>query len=245
MNVNTDTAQQTTQQVPAIQTETRPPAIAFTARDEFELALRQAKVYAASTIVPEAYRDNLPNCLIALNMAKRIGMDPLQTMQQLYIVHGRPGWSGQSMIAMFNQCGRFTALRFEWKGAEGSKDRGCRAYAVEKSTNQRVEGPWITWQMVEAEAWASKAGSKWKTIPELMFMYRAAAWLVRTHAPEIAMGLQTVEEIEDVIDVTPTQETPPANAIDAAKQAIAATMEKQTAAPSNVDPQTGELLPAA
>jgi hypothetical protein len=178
--------------------------VAFTARDAFELELRQAKVYSSATIVPEQYRDNIANCMIALNMARRIGSDPLQTMQSLYIVHGRPGWSGQFLIATFNQCGRFTAMRFEWQGKPNTKDWGCRAYATEKSTGERIDGPWVTWAMVEAEGWASKAGSKWKTIPELMFHYRAGAFLVRTHAPEISMGLQTVEEIGDVIDVTPT-----------------------------------------
>jgi hypothetical protein len=175
--------------------------VAFTERDAFELALRKAKVYAASTLVPAQYQDNIPNCLIAMNMAKRIGSDELQTMQNLYIVHGNPGWSGQFLIATFNQCGKFTAMRFEWRGKQGDKDWGCRAYATEKATGHKIEGAWVTWKMVEAEGWNKKAGSKWLTMPEQMFMYRTGAFLVRTHAPEIAMGLQTVEELRDVIEV--------------------------------------------
>lgn len=179
------------------------PVAAFTPRDQFELAAREAKVYSQSTLVPKDYQDNAANCLIALNMAKRIGADPLMTMQNLYVVHGRPGWSGQFLIATFNQCGRFTAMKFEWQGRQGTPDWGCRAYATERATNEKIVGPWVTWKMVDAEGWAGKTGSKWKTIPELMFHYRAAAFLVRTHAPEIAMGLQTSEELHDVIDVTP------------------------------------------
>lgn len=180
------------------------PAV-FTERDAFELAVRQAKVYAASTLVPQEYRENAANCMIALNMAKRIGADPLMTMQNLYIVHGRPGWSAQFLIAAWNQCGRYTTMRFEWASEQGKKDWGCRAYATERATGERVEGPWITWAMVDAEGWGSKNGSKWKSMPTLMFHYRAAAFLVRTHAPEIAMGLQTDDEIRDVIDVTPSR----------------------------------------
>ena len=192
----------------ATEVSTRPQtAIDFPARAEFELALRQAKVYAASTIVPKEYQDNLPNCLVALNMAKRIGADPLQVLQNLYIVHGRPGWSAQFLIATFNQCGRFTAIRFEWQGKPGEKDYGCRAYATEKKTGEKIVGAWTTWALVRAEKWDEKQGSTWMTMPDQMFMYRAAAWLVRTHAPELAMGLQTAEEIGDVIDVTPTAET--------------------------------------
>jgi len=182
-----------------------PPAVqslaAWSERDTFELALRKAKVYAASTLVPAQYQDNIPNCLIAMNMAKRIGSDELQTMQNLYIVQGKPGWSGQFLIATFNQCGKFTALRFEWRGQQGDKDWACRAFATEKATGEKIHGSWVSWKMVEAEGWNKKSGSKWLTMPDQMFMYRAAAFLVRTHAPEIAMGLQTVEELRDVIDI--------------------------------------------
>jgi hypothetical protein len=60
--------------------------------------------------------------------------------------------------------------------------------------------------MVEAEGWNKKPGSKWLTMPEQMFLYRAGAFLVRVYAPEIAMGLPTIEELRDVlteVDVTP------------------------------------------
>lgn len=218
---------------------TRPQtAVDFPARAEFELALRQAKVYAASTIVPKEYQDNLPNCLVALNMAKRIGADPLQVLQNLYIVHGRPGWSAQFLIATFNQCGKFSALRFEWQGKQGQKDWGCRAYATEKATGERIEGAWITWGMVEAEGWNKKAGSKWLTMPSQMFMYRAAAWLVRTHAPELAMGLQTVEEVGDVIDVTPEPAARQASGIDALKAAVQKVVEPAPA-PAASEPEQG------
>ena len=55
--------------------------------------------------------------------------------------------------------------------------------------------------MVKAEGWDSKTGSKWKTMPEQMFKYRAAAFWQRAYAPEISMGLQTAEE---AIDIAPT-----------------------------------------
>ena len=166
----------------------------------FELAQRAAKALAASTLVPQQFQGNLPNCLIALEMAQRIGASPLMVMQNLYIVHGRPGWSAKFLIASFNQCGRFTALRFEWVGTRGKDDWGCRAWATEKATGDKIEGPLITIALAKAEGWESKSGSKWKTIPELMLTYRAAAWLVNTHAPEISMGLNTAEEIGDVYD---------------------------------------------
>jgi hypothetical protein len=135
-------------------------------------------------------------------MAQRIGASPLMVMQNLYIVHGRPGWSAKFLIASFNQCGRFSALRFEWQDERGKDTWGCRAWATEKETGQRIQGPLITIGLAKAEKWYDKSGSKWQTIPELMLQYRAAAWLVNTHAPEISMGLNTADELGDVIDAT-------------------------------------------
>ncbi len=52
--------------------------------------------------------------------------------------------------------------------------------------------------MAKAEGWVDKSGSKWKTMPELMMRYRAAAFFGRLYAPEITMGMHSVEEIVDI-----------------------------------------------
>src|SRR5690606_17893725 len=57
----------------------------------------------------------LANSVVALNMAQRMGADPLMVMQNLYIVEGRPSWSSQWIIAAINSCGRFSPLRFDIK----------------------------------------------------------------------------------------------------------------------------------
>ena len=172
----------------------------FSNSDSFALMQRAANLLASSTLVPKEYQGNLPNCVIALNMSTRIGADPLMVMQNLYVVHGRPGWSAQFLIATFNQCGRFTSMRFDFFGEAGKDDYGCRAYATEKATGEKIVGSDITIKLAKSEGWEQKAGSKWKTMPQQMLMYRAAAWLVRAYAPEIAMGLQTGDEIHDVYD---------------------------------------------
>jgi hypothetical protein len=175
-------------------------SVGFNTLQSFELAQRGAKLLAASSLVPKEYQGNLPNCVIALNMASRIGADPLLVMQNLYVVHGRPGWSAQFTIACFNQCGRFSAIRYKWSGTEGKDDWSCQAYAVEKETGETIFGPVISIAIAKKEGWYAKSGSKWQTIPQLMLMYRAGAWLARTHAPEISMGLQTTEELHDTFD---------------------------------------------
>jgi len=188
-------------------------ALGFGSSQGFEQLQRAAKLLASSTLVPKEYQGNLPNCVIALNMANRIGADPLLVMQNLYLVHGRPGWSATFLIATFNQCGRFSAMRFEFTGEQGKADWGCRAWATEKSTGERIEGSWITMTMAKAEGWIDKAGSKWKTMPQQMLQYRAASFLVRAFAPELSMGLQTQDELQDIgelrtVSVTEASRTP-------------------------------------
>jgi hypothetical protein len=187
----------------------------FNSQGSWELANRIGKAFAASTLVPEAYRGNVANCIVALEMANRMGASPLMVMQNLYIVHGNPGWSAKFLVACFNQCGRFSALRYEWTADRSA----CRAWAIEKATGERIDGPQVSVEMARAEGWSTKSGSKWKTMPELMLMYRAAAFLIRTYAPEISMGLQTDDEIIEAQarEVTPTQ------SLEAVRGAIAAT----------------------
>ncbi len=127
-------------------------------------------------------------------------------MQNLYVVQGRPGWSSTFLIASVNHCGRYTALRYEERGTEGDKTYAVRAWATEKSSGERLNGTWITWQMVEQEGWSKKSGSKWLTMPGQMFKYRAAGFWVRTYAPEISMGLLTAEEVQDITPSKPTQQ---------------------------------------
>jgi hypothetical protein len=169
----------------------------------FELIQRVSKAFASSDLVPKQYQGNLANCMIAMDMAQRIGANPLMVMQNLYVVHGTPGWSSKFLVATINACGRYNSMRYEWRGKPGNKDYGCRAWTIEKSTGERLDGIWVDWAMVNAEGWASKNGSKWKTMPDQMFIYRAAAFWQRAYAPELGMGLTTAEELHDVVDVSP------------------------------------------
>lgn len=176
-------------------------SVGLTDSQGFELAQRAAKLLAASTLVPKEYQGNLPNCVIALNMSQRVGADPLMVMQNLVVVHGRPTWSAQFLIATVNTCGRFSALRYEFFGTPGGDDWGCRAWAVEKATGEKLVGTDVTMAIAKAEGWATKNGSKWKSIPQQMLMYRAASWWTRAYAPELSMGLSTADEAADIIDI--------------------------------------------
>lgn len=186
--------------------ENKPVSMSFFNVAGFELMQRVAGVFAKSQMVPKTYQNNLPDCLVALNMASRLNADPLMVMQNMYIVYGNPSWSSKFLIATFNSCDRFTALRYKWTGTPGEDDYGCIAWAVEKDTGEKLEGAEVTIAIAKKEGWYGKNGSKWQTMAQQMLMYRASSWFIRAYAPEISMGLYTAEEIEDSgpINITPT-----------------------------------------
>lgn len=205
----------------------------------FQLAQREAKALSMSDLVPKEYRENIPNCLIAINLAKRVGADPMMVMQQLDVIHGRPSWRSTFLIACINDCGRYTALRYEING--DGLERGCIAWALERETGDRIEGPRVTMQMAKDEGWASKTGSKWKTMPELMLRYRAAAFFARTNCPELTMGLHTADEIEDMHGrVTVRSERPSATA---AREALTAAVDGARDVTPEGGPPEDDLCP--
>jgi hypothetical protein len=172
----------------------------------FGLLRAAAEFLAKADIIPKQFQGNLPNCAVALNMAQRMGADPLMVMQNLYVVYGRPSWSAQFLIATMNTKGDFSKLRYQWSDeTDKKKDAfGCRACATELATGEQLYGPWVTVGLAKSEGWYSResktggVASKWPTLTELMCMYRAAAFFVRTYCPEIAMGLRTSDEEEEI-----------------------------------------------
>ena len=217
----------------------------------FNEAINAASFLSASSLVPADYRRWVPvknqygkavtnadgtpqlmenpnatsNCLIALNMANRMGYDPLMIMQNLYIIEGRPAWSSQFIIAAINACGKFDPLQFEivnegekeieyvssyWENGKKLSSKAtvklenltCIAWTTDKKGN-RLQSDKISMEMAVKEGWYQKNGSKWQTMAGQMLRYRAAAFFGRIYAPEILMGIYAADEIRDFVDVTP------------------------------------------
>lgn len=194
---------------------------AFASEGNFTAAQRMAKGLSSSSLVPEAYRNNIPNVLIAMELATRVGASVFAVMQNLDIIHGRPGWRATFIIATINASGRFTPLRFRWEGKPGTDAWGCRAVAKDREDDEECLGALITLALAKAEGWSSKNGSKWKTMPEQMLMYRAASFWGRVYAPEKMLGMHTGDEVEDMLSARSIQdaeivEGPSAEAVKAA-----------------------------
>ncbi|WP_313619500.1 hypothetical protein [Achromobacter sp.] len=275
--------------------ESQMPMVApgFGSLQGFELMQRAARLLSSSTLVPVAYRQTiekldrygnvkesrenpnaLANSVVALNMAQRMGADPLMVMQNLYIVEGRPSWSSQWIIAAINGCGRFSPLRFDiqdlgdkevsytttsWNNGQREtssrtvkiRDKVCVAWAVEKETGERLESPKVTIEMAVKEGWYTKSGSKWQTMEEVMLRYRTASFFGKLYAPELLMGLQSVEEAQDIIEATTGPDGTISVNVDELRSAAQPSQRQPTAAQADAtdlearDAATNDDTPAA
>ena len=209
------------------------------------------------------------NCVIVLNMSARMNADPLMIAQNLYIVEGRPSWSSQWIIAAINSCGRFSPLRFDikdlgkktveytsyiWENKQRSAkteaieitDKVCVAWATEKETGNRIESPPVSIEMAFKEGWYTKNGSKWQTMEDVMLRYRTASFFGKLYAPELLMGLQSVEETQDmVIEATPDDKGVYQANIDNIRSKTEQAPKPAGNVPEQdeiIDPETGEVL---
>lgn len=161
------------------------------------LSFRTARMLSGSALVPDTYRNSPENCLVAIDLANRLGLSPLMVMQNLYVVKGKPAWSGSFCAAAVNGSGRFTALEFIFVGEPGTPSYGCYARACRRSNGSVCVSDTVTMQMAQKEGWLNKPGSKWQTMPVQMMMYRAAAFFARAHCSDILLGIPIYEEVQD------------------------------------------------
>ena len=160
-------------------------------------SFRTAKMLCSSALVPDTYRNSPENCLVAIDLANRLGLSPLMVMQNLNVIYGRPSWSAQYVIAMINSSGKYDfELQFDEKTDKNGKPFSCQCWT--EKNGRKVTGPVIDMDMAKAEGWLGKAGSKWQTMPQMMLRYRAASFFGRMNCPELTMGIYTREEVIEI-----------------------------------------------
>ena len=171
--------------------------------DSFEFAQRQAKSLCESDLVPKSYQGQkgLPNCLVAIEMSKRMKLSPLTVMQNLNVIHGTPTWSAQFITSQILGCGRFTNFDYLVKGEGDTLEVQCVATRLEDQ--KLVKGTTVSMRMARLEGWTRN--SKYQSMPELMLRNRAATFFGRQYIPDLLLGVQTSEEVVDIqpLDVTP------------------------------------------
>ncbi len=168
-----------------------------------EKALKFSEIMAQADIIPTHYRGKPANVFIAVQSALRMNLDPMQIMQNTFVISGKLGMVTAFAISLANQSGLFdSGIRYRIEGS--GENLKVTAYTNLKKSGAEISYT-ITMREAKAEGWTKNA--KYQSLPELMLRYRAATLLIRTHVPEVLNGMHMVEEIEDVVistkDVTP------------------------------------------
>ena len=73
---------------------------AFNDTVSFQKLYDIGKMFASSTLVPQTYQGKPMDCTIAVDMANRMNVSPMMVMQNLYVVKGKPSWSGQACMSL-------------------------------------------------------------------------------------------------------------------------------------------------
>ena len=163
----------------------------------YNQSLAMAQTLSKSEIIPQSYKGKPADCLIAIDIANRLGLSPAIVMQNSQCVRGNFTWKGSACKAMIDGCGRYQKTRYVYVGEEGKDSYGCYLEAIDND-GEIIKGVPVTIAMAKKEGWYNKDGSKWQTMSDLMLKYRAAAFFMRTECASIAMGFLTKEEVEDI-----------------------------------------------
>lgn len=195
-------------------------------------ATDMAKMMAHSNIVPKDYQGNPGNILVAIQWGMELGLGPLQAMQNIAVINGRPSLWGDAMLALVQGHPEFEYIDEE----QDDKRAICRL----KRRNQ----PEVvrTFSMADAQA-AGLAGKQgpWKQYPKRMMQMRARAWAMRDLFADALRGIQVAEEVQDMREMGTAERAEPSNKPSAAERIKgAATQEEAPAEPEIADAELVE-----
>lgn len=188
--------------------------------------IKVADALSRTPFVPESFRGKAEDCLVALDMAGRLGLNPLAVFPDIYVIDNRASFSSKFLIALVNRSGRFSRIKFE-EGVDGEAEvtfsgwgeqRGQRKTWKEKVPNywsiasfkelasgETFTSPRIDMKFAEKNGWIQKAGSKWQTMPQIMCRYRSASILIKSTCPEIVMGMEWADDLQDIREEKPVE----------------------------------------
>ena len=210
-------------------------------------ALQMAEVISKSSIVPKDYQGNPGNVLVAIQWGMEIGLAPLQAMQNIAVINGRPSLWGDALLAL---CKASPLCEYITETVDGetaicvAKRRGdpqpvVREFSMEDAKKAGVAG---------------KQGP-WTQYPKRMLQMRARGFCLRDAFPDVLKGMAVAEEERDR-EVIGTAETTgpdpkPASRTEALKAKINESLIKAGAMPAIIpdeppaamNPETGEIPP--
>jgi hypothetical protein len=188
-----------------VMTQQRQSAFSLTPQSIDE-ALRFAEMLSKSSIVPKDYQGNAGNILVAIQWGMEIGLQPLQAMQNIAVINGRPSIWGDAMLAIVRGSALLEYIR------EEPTDEGCTCTIKRKGEDPVTR----TFTMADAKkaGLANKQGP-WTNYPKRMMQMRARAYALRDVFPDVLRGVEIAEEVRDM--PAPEKDMGPADVVDGPK----------------------------
>ena len=154
----------------------------------FEQALTFSTYLADSDLVPKDFKGKPGNCLIAMQWGSELGLKPLQAMQNLAIINGRPSLWGDAVIALV----RGSPLCESIIETDDGNTATCKVKRRGEAEQMR------TFSMEDAAAAGLKGKQgPWAQYPKRMRQMRARAFALRDVFPDVLRGLPVAEELMD------------------------------------------------
>ncbi len=178
---------------------------------------RFSQVIAASDLAPKDYYKKPANVAVALEMGMELGLRPMQAIQSIAVINGRPSIYGDAMLALVQSSGLLDDIEEYVEGEGDSMTAVCITKRRGRSKPHRTE-------FSVADAKAAKLWDKdgpWKQYRRRMLQFRARGFNLRDVFPDVLRGMIAFEEARDAeaIDITPRSETATDQPMAAAKPA--------------------------
>lgn len=181
----------------------KPPVQALTVGKAFSLtptslaeAMKLAELIANSDLAPKDFKGKAGNCLIAMQMGMEVGLAPMQAIQNIAVINGRPTLWGDAALALVQASSVYEYVREEWD--EKTATWTCRG----KRKDAKAEGVY-TFSLADAEkAGLTKKEGTWQSYRKRMIQMRARAFCLRDNFADVLKGLAIREEVEDYVETT-------------------------------------------
>lgn len=164
-----------------------PRGLILTTLAEF---FQQADIVMAARVNPKGL-DSPEAVVIALQLGAELGLPPMQSLQSIAVINGRPGVYGDCVMALVRASGKMENYTQDVQG------EGDNRKAIVTTTREGVKySQTFSWSDAKRAKLDQKDGP-WKQYPDRMMMFRARNFLFRDVYADILRGFKTVEELED------------------------------------------------
>lgn len=168
-----------------------PPAMVLRP-STFEELLRFASMAAKTSMVPRDYMGKPENIMLAVQMGSELGLAPMQSLQNIACVNGRPAVWGDALPGLCRQSPVCDDIRETIAGEGDAMVATCTALRVGKAPVVRAFG---VEDAKKAGLWGKQG--PWQQYPKRMLQMRARGFALRDAFPDVLRGLITVEEASD------------------------------------------------